>query len=134
MADALARRRRVRIGPQDDGRRMPFRIFQRAEGQEGYRYELASGVVEVTDVPGRIHARVLFQVRRQLDAYDLTHPGVIEYLGGASEARTEMPEMESERHPDYSVYLTPMPDDQYLWDKWTPAIAVEVVSAGPRAR
>jgi Uma2 family endonuclease len=134
MGNAVTQRRVVRIGPQDDGRRMSFRRFQRAEGQEGYRYELASGVIEVTDVPGRIHARVLFEIERQLWAFDHRQTGVIEHMAGGGFAKTEMPEMESERHPDYSVYLTPMPDDEYLWDKWTPTIAIEVVSAGSKAR
>ena len=42
--------------------------------------------------------------------------------------------MQSERHPDLSVYLTPMPKDDYPWDKWVPSIAIEVVSPGDDAR
>lgn len=133
MPDPLARRRPVRIGPQHDGRRMPFRLFQRAEGQEGYRYELASGVIEVTDVPGRIHARVLHEIEKQLWEFSIANRDLIEHMAGGGFAKTEMPDRESERHPDYSIYLTPMPEDNYLWDKWTPAIAIEVVSAGPKA-
>jgi Uma2 family endonuclease len=55
-------------------------------------------------------------------------------MGGGAAAKTEMPALESERHPDLSIYLTPMPEDEYPWDKWQAAIVVEVVSPGAEAR
>lgn len=127
------RRVRVRIGPHDHGRRMSFARFQRADVVSGFLYELAAGVIEVVDVPGRVHAIVVHEIEKQLNAYDLANPGVIEHLAGGGFAKTEMPQLQSERHPDYSIYLTPMPDDEYPWDKWVPSIAIEVVSPGRAA-
>ena len=41
----------IRIGPADHGRRMSLEEFREAEEEEGYRYELARGVLEVTLCP-----------------------------------------------------------------------------------
>lgn len=87
----------------------------------------------MTDVPGRVHASVVHEIEKQLFAYHVTHAGVIAHLAGGGFAKTEMPALQSERHPDYSVYLTPMPDDDYPWDKWAPTIVIEVVSPGREA-
>ena len=43
----------TRIGPADHGRAMTLEEFREAEEEEGYRYELARGVLEVTEVPER---------------------------------------------------------------------------------
>ena len=43
----------TRIGPADHGRAMTLEEFRDAEEEEGYRYELARGVLEVTEVPER---------------------------------------------------------------------------------
>jgi Uma2 family endonuclease len=125
---------RVRIGPADHGKSMNFGDFQRAVPVSGHNYELARGVIEVTDIPGRTHALVLNELRRQLARYWATHDEVITFLGGGADAKTELPAMASERHPDLSIYLTPMPADDYPWDKRVPAVVVEVVSPGPEAR
>ena len=130
MAESVTR---VRVGPEDHGRRMSFADFQRAEATTGHIYELARGVVEVTDIPGRRHALILNEIRLQLGNYTAVHKDVIKYLGGGAEAKTEMPGMESERHPDLSIYLASMPKDEYPWDKWVPSIVIEVVSSGGEA-
>src|SRR5262249_31560747 len=97
MADTLAQ---GRVGPEHDGQRMSFWEFQRAHATPGWLYELARGVVEVTDVPGRIHALMLFEVELQLGNYQASHPGVIRYAAAGSGAKVELPGIESERHPD----------------------------------
>ena len=43
----------LRIGPADHGRRMTLEEFREAEEEEGYRYELGRGVLEVTESPER---------------------------------------------------------------------------------
>jgi hypothetical protein len=48
----------VRIGPADHGRRMTLEEIREAEEEEGDRYELARGVVEVTDVPDDPHGEI----------------------------------------------------------------------------
>lgn len=114
---------------------MSLRLFARAEAQEGYHYELANGVVEVTDIPGMEHNWVLRAIVRTIMMYDAVHPGIIEYSGGASEAKIELWHRESERHPDLSVYLTAPPADvEHPWDRWIPEIVVEVISPASARR
>ncbi len=134
LENAMAEPVSTIIHPTDNGRRMSFEEFQRADTADSRRYELARGVIEVTDIPGRAHAMVLFQVEMQLAAWHADHAGVISFMGGGAAAKLELPALASERHPDLSTYLTPMPDDEYPWDKWQAAIVVEVVSPGPDAR
>ena len=45
----------TRIGPADHGRAMTLEEFRDAEEEPGYRYELARGVLEVTEVPNDPH-------------------------------------------------------------------------------
>ena len=49
----------VRIGPADNGRTMTLDEFREADVEEGYRYELARGVLEVTEVPDDYHGQVI---------------------------------------------------------------------------
>ena len=43
----------LKIGPADHGRRMTLEELREADAEEGYRYELARGVLEVVEVPER---------------------------------------------------------------------------------
>jgi len=51
------------IGPKDNGRRMNLDDFDRAEGHEGFQYELSRGVVTVTEIArpdhGKLGARLM---------------------------------------------------------------------------
>jgi Uma2 family endonuclease len=132
MATATRTARRIRIGPADHGRRMTLDQFIKAETEEGCLYELARGVIEVTEIPGPSHGWIVRRVARLFDDYDEQHPGVIKYVAGGSECRIRLPGMASDRHPDQAVYLDPQPPGQKVWTKWVPHIVVEVVS--PRGR
>src|SRR5262249_10227848 len=90
----------IKIGPQDHGRRMSLDDFDLAEVQEGYLYELSRGVITVSDVPGRRHLVQLRETRRQFDAFDISHPGVIDTIAGGGECKLLIPPFDSERHPD----------------------------------
>ena len=59
----------LRIGPQDQGRQMSLREFEPVAVQEGYLYELARGVMTVSDVPGLPHPLSINAIRRQLFRY-----------------------------------------------------------------
>jgi len=64
-----------------------------------------------------------------------SRPGIINYVGGAAEAKLQLPEMQSERRPDLSIYLNPPPtEDAQPWDEWVPDILIEVVSASSEHR
>ena len=101
------RRKEVHIGPADHGRRMSLNEFDKAIGAEGYSYELNKGVIEVSDVPHIRYGRQLQELRDQLTVYRVSNPGLIDHMGGGSDAKLLVEPAESERHPDLSVYLDP---------------------------
>ena len=52
----------IRIGPADHGRKMTLEEFSEAEEEDGYRYELARGVLEVTEVPNDPHGEIVWKL------------------------------------------------------------------------
>jgi len=126
----------TKIGPADRGRRMSLEEFDDAEGQEGYLYELSRGIVTVTDVPRKRHLLLVRGIRRQLFAYETLHPDLIQIIASGNECKLLVDDLDSERHPDLSVYLTPPPEheDRNFWRRWVPEIVIEVVSRSSRKR
>jgi Uma2 family endonuclease len=133
MLKAIAKPQ-IQIGPEDHGRRMALDDFDRAIARAGFRYELHEGVIDVSDIPPPDHALQVQELRDQLTAYRLAHPGRIVLLAGAGEAKILIESDESERHPDLSVYLTAAPQVADLWSLWVPEIVIEVVSKRSAAR
>ena len=117
-----------RVGPSDHGQRMTLDEFIEADFEGGWLYELARGVIDVTEVPLPHHGRIVRRLARMFDHYDALHPGVIDYLAGGGECRMCLPGMQSDRHPDQAVYLNPEPSGPRPWTRWVPHIVVEVVS------
>jgi Uma2 family endonuclease len=107
--------------------------FDTAEGRDGYHYELSRGVVTVVDVPNTRHFAQGDEIREQFSAYRRAHPGIIHRVGSGSECKILLDDLESERHPDLSVYKTP-PPLQDVWSTWVPEIVIEVVSPSSRHR
>jgi len=123
---------KLRLGPVDQGRRLTIQEFREADETEGYRYELGGGVLEVTEVPGSIHRRVVGNLYRMIARYDQDHPGVIETFGGGSVFRLWIPARESGRNPDLGVVLEGAPKDER--GQTQPALIAEVVSRRSRTR
>ena len=123
---------RIRIGPADDGRVMTLDEFLDAEEDEGYRYELARGVLEVTHVPDDPHGEIVCRFYQALSLYMQAHPGVIGRFGGGSEFRLWLPGMISGRNPDVAVALKGAPKD--LRGRRLPSLAIEIVSERGEAR
>jgi Uma2 family endonuclease len=123
---------RTQIGPADHGRRMTLEEFRDAEEQSGYRYELARGVLEVTEIPGDPHAKVVDNIHEALSTYRRLHPGLILRIGHGSDIRFIIPGLELDRHPDLAVvFEEARPDDR---GRLRADLAVEVVSPGSEAR
>ena len=120
--------RRLTIGPNDHGRAMSLDDFIAAEWTDGWLYELSRGIVDLTEVPGLPHGRIVYRVARLFILYDVDHPGIINYQAGGGECRIRLPWMVSDRHPDQAVYTYPDPKGPNLWANWVPAIVVEVLS------
>ncbi len=124
----------TRIGPADHGRAMSLAEFAQAEGQRGFQYELSRGVVEVIQVPGLPHGSIVDAINDQLAVWRAARPGVIHYKATGADCKLLLPGMQSERHPDLSIYLTPPPDPISPWDRWVPDLVIEVVSEGGERR
>jgi Uma2 family endonuclease len=122
------RRKQIRIGPQDNGKRMSLSDFDKAIPQEGYLYELGKGIIEVSDVPHPSHLAVVREIQKQLVLYDAKNPDMIHTIAGSGECKILIESDQSERHPDVSVYLSAPPKTKDVWSTWIPAIVVEVVS------
>ncbi len=121
-----------RISLADHGRRMTLEEFEDADFEEGYRYELARGVLEVSEVPNDPHGFIVFNFNCAVGDYHRQHPGRILRFGGAGEFRLRLPVMISGRHPDFAVVLRGMPKDHR--GRRAPSLVVEVVSEGAEAR
>lgn len=123
------------IGPAAAGTRMTLDEFAHVEGEPGHLYELEKGVILVVDIPGLPHGYVCENLRDLLGAYRKANPGRIHFLASGSNAALRMPEMQSERHPDLAVYLSPPPaDEDQPWEDWVPDLVVEVVSKSSEER
>jgi Uma2 family endonuclease len=124
-----------RLVPGDHGRRMAFEDFVRCDFEDGCLYELARGVIVVTEVPGIHHGRIECRTCDLFAFYDRDHPGLINYRATGSGCRLRLPGMRSDRHPDLTIYLSPPPDEgPKIWMRWTPDLVVEVVSEGGEER
>jgi Uma2 family endonuclease len=129
-----ARKKKIHIGPADHGRPMRLDDFADAIAEEGYLYELAKGVIEVSEVPKLEHGRQVEAIRNQLVLYQASHDGIIEYLAASNDAKLLIGRIESERHPDLFIYTTPAPQLEDPWSQWIPSIVIEVVSPSSRKR
>ena len=131
MATASARQT---LGPADHGRRMTLDEFIGSNFQEGWLYELARGAVVVTEVPGIHHGKIVDRLTELFVVYKMAHPGIVYYQAAGSDCRVRLPGMQSDRHPDQAIYLSPPPPGERLWSRWVPDLVVEVVSAGGEDR
>ena len=118
----------IKVGPQDHGRVMSLDDFDHAEGQEGYLYELGRGRVVVMDVPKLSHGLQVQAARHQLEAYSIAHPGRIYYLAPGSDCKLLVEKLQSERHPDLTIYKQPPDDEEDPWSTWIPELVIKVVS------
>ena len=122
----------LRLGPVDHGRAMSLDDFLDTEADPAYRYELARGVLEVTNVPDDPHGELVCVLYCALAAYRQVHPGIIHRFGGAGEFQLILPEMVSGRNPDVAVVLAGTPKDAQ--GRRPASFAIEVVSEGEDAR
>lgn len=133
---AIMLKTKHKIGPQDHGRRMSLRDFEFIQVQEGYLYELARGEIVVSEVPGFKHMRQVTAIRDPLVLCKTASPHEIYEILSGSECKMLIPQWESERHPDLSVFKRPPPEREgrKMWRKWIADIAIEVVSPSSRKR
>jgi len=125
---------RPKLTSHDQGKRLSLRAFQATDRQEGKLFELARGVIVVSDVPAYPHLLVIEALRDQLYLYKREMPGEVFAILGAMECKVLIEDFESERHPDLAVFKRPTPTQKKMWQSWIPEIAVEVVSPSSEDR
>jgi Uma2 family endonuclease len=124
---------RTRIGPADHGRKMTLEELWDAELQPGYLYELARGVLEVTQVPGEPHYQIVHDLHELFSEHGRRHPGLILRIGRGSDVQYVLPELDLDRNPDLAVVFRDIPTRDVQGRRLS-VLAVEVVSPGTRAR
>jgi Uma2 family endonuclease len=127
---------KTKIGPHDHGRKMSLKSFEIAKVEEGYLYELARGYIVVSEVANYRHAMQITEINGALFLYRGANPRSIHAILAGSDCKLLIPDWESERHPDISVYLTKPkgPKNRTMWRTWIPDLAIEVVSESSRDR
>jgi Uma2 family endonuclease len=140
MASILAHRsprkrpRKIIVGPEDNGRCMSLKDFDKAEVKEGYLYELSRGVITVSDVPDWPHLMQIDAAYQQFSAHRRRHPESIFVMSQGSDCKVLLWDLQSERHPDLSIYTEPSPAGKNVWAEWIAAIVIEVVSKSSEHR
>jgi Uma2 family endonuclease len=126
--------RKIVVGPEHDGRRMSLSDFDKAEAKEGYLYELSRGIITVSDVPNFPHQLQVDAAREQFSAHRMRRPESIFMVSEGGGCKVLLDKLQSERHPDLSIYLDMPPDVKNVWARWIAAIVLEIVSKGSEHR
>jgi Uma2 family endonuclease len=127
-------RTRLHLTPADHGRPLSYEEFATARGQEGFKYELIEGRLDVSPAPGWPHEALRKWLERQLDEYAAGRPDVISHVIAPGRVfLPESPEGVTAPEPDIACYAevtTPAGRFSELdWRDWSPLIVVEVLSA-----
>ena len=86
--------------------------FREAEEQPGYRYELARGVLEATEIPGDAHGQVVRNLQDALSRYNARHPARSSASVGGSDIRLCDRRERLRPHPDLGVVFRGRPRDE----------------------
>jgi len=126
----------VKIGPRHQGRRMSLKAFEFAQVETGHVYELARGMIVVSEAPNFRHMRAVAAIRKYLILYQALNPSEVYEVLASMECKVLVAELESERHPDIAVYKSAprRTRGRTMWRTWVPDLVVEVVSPGSADR
>jgi Uma2 family endonuclease len=124
---------RLYLTPADQGRRLSLEEFESADAQEGYRYELIRGKLEVFPFPELPHEWLRHDLRDVLDEYTRQHPETInELFGPAQVIVPDQQEGVTALETDLACYRDFPLDlsyDEVHWRDVSPMVVVEVISA-----
>jgi Uma2 family endonuclease len=125
-------RTQLYLTPNDHGRRLTWEEFSTAQHQEGSRYELIEGGLEVSPVPNLPHDELCEWIMELLRAYRRLHPEVLQKVKGP--ARVFLPDqLEGVTAPEpdvacYAEFPSDRPLDERDWRDASPILVVEVLS------
>ncbi len=124
-------RTQVYLTPKDQGRPLSLEEFEHAAGQEGFRYELIDGRVEVSPIPDFPHDDLCQLLERLLARWIEEHPEARRHVN--SPARIFVPGRRAATAPEPDVVVfrnfpASRPRSRIRWQDLTPLIVVEVLS------
>jgi Uma2 family endonuclease len=119
------------LTPADQGRALTLEEFEHASAEEGYRYELIDGKLEVSPEPDLPHDDVCDWLEKILRDYADEHPEVINRI--SSHARVFVPGRRAATcpQPDLAAYHNfphHLPRRMHRWQDVSPILVIEVLS------
>ena len=123
---------RLYLTHEDHGRELSWDEFIGADFEEGYRYEMIEGRIEVSPAANMPHDTFGMWLLGCLSAYSLQNPNILQYL--STHARIFLPNGEeriSVPEPDIACYAESAPDLYVIdidWRDYSPIVVVEVIS------
>jgi len=129
--------RPLRLNPSDAGREVALEDFEHATGQEGWRYELIDGRIEVSPAPDAPHDCVMEWLNERLRSYRDAHPESINkistharvYISGRRAATCPEPDLAA-----YRNYPLHTPIRVRNWRDVSPILVVETLSEDNRKK
>jgi Uma2 family endonuclease len=125
------------LTPSDQGKKLSLDDFLTADWQEGFRYELIHGRLDVSPLPNLPHDRLRKWLERQLEVYAEQRPDVINYVLGPVRIILALPDDVSAPEADlvaYNNFPHHVPFEDLDWADVNPALAVEIISAETPAK
>ena len=126
---------RLYLTPADHGRALSWDEFASADSEEGYRYEMIEGRVEVSPQPNMPHDIVLMHIMKALILYSAQHEELLPYVTGHGRVfLPDSPEGVTAPEPDIAGYTESFPEGTPIaetdWRNVSPAFVVEILSEG----
>ena len=125
--------KQVHLRPSDQGRKMSLEEFEHASGQNGHRYELIDGKVEVSPWPEFPHDVLLEWLADSLREYRRAHSERIKKV--TTKARVYLPSCRPDTcpDPDLAVYddVPKVPIQLRTWHDISPSLVGEVIFDEP---
>jgi len=121
----------LHLTPQDQGRPLNLEEFQSASGQEGFRYELIHGRLQVSPLPDLPHDELRDWIKQKLREYTQQQPDVINQIKGPARVFLLEQDEVTAPQPDVAAYRD-FPHHLRLrdlrWQDVSPILVVEVIS------
>jgi Uma2 family endonuclease len=119
------------LTPKDQGRPLSLEEFERADGQEGYRYELIDGKLEVSPLPDMPHDFIKEWLGNKLRDYVRRRPEVVNHI--QAPARVFVPNRPGGTTPEpdlaaYRDYPLGRSVAEMRWQDASPVLVVEILS------
>ena len=123
---------KIYLTPADRGRALSWEEFERADTEEGFRYEMIEGKVFVSPVPDMSHEDLKEWLGAALRAYAQERPDILRRVSGGSRVfLEERSDGVTAPEPDiacYSEYPIDLPKRERNWRNVSPILVVEILS------